>query len=64
MTAQSRTADAIRAFEAGEIVVVTGDDGRENEGDLIRLRYPTAWPTKPSDAPMIRLRGGSCPMRR
>ena len=32
---QSRTADAIRAFEAGEIVVVTDDDGRENEGDLI-----------------------------
>ena len=32
---QSRTAAAIRAFEAGEIVVVTDDDGRENEGDLI-----------------------------
>ena len=32
---QSRVADAIRAFEAGEIVVVTDDDGRENEGDLI-----------------------------
>ena len=27
--------DAIRAFEAGEIVVVIDDDGRENEGDLI-----------------------------
>ncbi|PZO78931.1 MAG: 3,4-dihydroxy-2-butanone-4-phosphate synthase [Mesorhizobium amorphae] len=32
---QKRTADAIRAFERGEIVVVTDDDGRENEGDLI-----------------------------
>ena len=34
-SSQTRTADAIRAFEAGEIVVVTDDDGRENEGDLI-----------------------------
>ena len=32
---QKRVVDAIRAFEAGEIVVVTDDDGRENEGDLI-----------------------------
>lgn len=32
---QTRVADAIRAFERGEIVVVTDDDGRENEGDLI-----------------------------
>ena len=32
---QKRVADAIRAFEAGEIVVVTDDGGRENEGDLI-----------------------------
>ena len=32
---QKRVADAIRAFEAGEIVVVIDDDGRENEGDLI-----------------------------
>jgi 3,4-dihydroxy 2-butanone 4-phosphate synthase / GTP cyclohydrolase II len=32
---QKRIADAIRAFERGEIVVVTDDDGRENEGDLI-----------------------------
>jgi 3,4-dihydroxy 2-butanone 4-phosphate synthase/GTP cyclohydrolase II len=32
---QKRVADAIRAIEAGEIVVVTDDDGRENEGDLI-----------------------------
>ncbi|HEV7254837.1 MAG TPA: 3,4-dihydroxy-2-butanone-4-phosphate synthase [Mesorhizobium sp.] len=32
---QARVADAIRAFERGEIVVVTDDDGRENEGDLI-----------------------------
>ncbi|MCB1428210.1 MAG: 3,4-dihydroxy-2-butanone-4-phosphate synthase [Nitratireductor sp.] len=32
---QARIADAIRAFEAGEIVVVTDDDDRENEGDLI-----------------------------
>lgn len=32
---QKRVVDAIRAFEAGEIVVVTDDDDRENEGDLI-----------------------------
>ncbi len=31
----TRVAEAIRAFEAGEIVVVTDDDDRENEGDLI-----------------------------
>ncbi|MDN2567939.1 3,4-dihydroxy-2-butanone-4-phosphate synthase [Aquibium sp. A9E412] len=32
---QKRVVDALRAFEAGEIVVVMDDDGRENEGDLI-----------------------------
>ena len=32
---QARIVEAIRAFEAGEIVVVTDDDDRENEGDLI-----------------------------
>ena len=32
---QARVVAAIRAFEAGEIVVVTDDGGRENEGDLI-----------------------------
>uniref|UniRef100_UPI0034595454 3,4-dihydroxy-2-butanone-4-phosphate synthase n=1 Tax=Klebsiella pneumoniae TaxID=573 RepID=UPI0034595454 len=32
---QTRVAEAIRAFEKGEIVVVTDDDDRENEGDLI-----------------------------
>lgn len=32
---QKRVVDAIRAFENGEIVVVTDDDDRENEGDLI-----------------------------
>ncbi|MDX1228507.1 3,4-dihydroxy-2-butanone-4-phosphate synthase [Sinorhizobium medicae] len=32
---QNRVVEAIRAFEAGEIVVVTDDGGRENEGDLI-----------------------------
>jgi 3,4-dihydroxy 2-butanone 4-phosphate synthase / GTP cyclohydrolase II len=32
---QARVVEAIRAFEAGEIVVVTDDGGRENEGDLI-----------------------------
>ncbi len=32
---QKRVVEAIRAFERGEIVVVTDDDGRENEGDLI-----------------------------
>ncbi len=32
---QERVAEAIRAFEAGEIIVVTDDDDRENEGDLI-----------------------------
>ncbi|MEM0908547.1 MAG: 3,4-dihydroxy-2-butanone-4-phosphate synthase [Pseudomonadota bacterium] len=31
----SRVAGALRAFERGEIVVVTDDDDRENEGDLI-----------------------------
>ena len=30
-----RVADALRAYEAGEIVIVVDDDGRENEGDLI-----------------------------
>jgi 3,4-dihydroxy 2-butanone 4-phosphate synthase/GTP cyclohydrolase II len=30
-----RVADAIRAFEKGEIIVVTDDETRENEGDLI-----------------------------
>ena len=32
---QKRVVEAIRTFERGEIVVVTDDDGRENEGDLI-----------------------------
>lgn len=32
---QKSVVDAIRAFERGEIVIVTDDDGRENEGDLI-----------------------------
>lgn len=32
---QKRVVEALRAFEHGEIVVVTDDDGRENEGDLI-----------------------------
>src|SRR5215470_3183011 len=32
---QKKVVEAIRAFERGEIVVVTDDDGRENEGDLI-----------------------------
>ena len=32
---QKKIVEAIRAFERGEIVVVTDDDGRENEGDLI-----------------------------
>jgi 3,4-dihydroxy 2-butanone 4-phosphate synthase/GTP cyclohydrolase II len=32
---QARVVEALRAFEAGEIVVVTDDGGRENEGDLI-----------------------------
>ena len=32
---QARVVEAIRAFEAGEIVVVTDDGGCENEGDLI-----------------------------
>jgi len=36
MTADmERVADAIRAFEKGEVVVVMDDDDRENEGDLI-----------------------------
>ncbi|WP_068318322.1 3,4-dihydroxy-2-butanone-4-phosphate synthase [Polycladidibacter hongkongensis] len=32
---QARVAEALRAFEAGEMIVVTDDDDRENEGDLI-----------------------------
>ena len=32
---QRKIVEALRAFESGEIVVVTDDDGRENEGDLI-----------------------------
>jgi 3,4-dihydroxy 2-butanone 4-phosphate synthase/GTP cyclohydrolase II len=32
---QAKIIEALRAFERGEIVVVTDDDGRENEGDLI-----------------------------
>jgi 3,4-dihydroxy 2-butanone 4-phosphate synthase/GTP cyclohydrolase II len=32
---QSRVAEAIEAFGRGDIVVVTDDDDRENEGDLI-----------------------------
>jgi 3,4-dihydroxy 2-butanone 4-phosphate synthase/GTP cyclohydrolase II len=32
---QKKIVEALRAFERGEIVVVTDDDGRENEGDLI-----------------------------
>lgn len=32
---QTKIAEALRAFEAGEIVVVVDDDDRENEGDLI-----------------------------
>jgi 3,4-dihydroxy 2-butanone 4-phosphate synthase/GTP cyclohydrolase II len=35
MTAADRVAEAIAAFGRGEIVVVTDDDDRENEGDLI-----------------------------
>jgi 3,4-dihydroxy 2-butanone 4-phosphate synthase/GTP cyclohydrolase II len=35
MTDHERVAAAIAAFRAGEIVVVTDDDDRENEGDLI-----------------------------
>ena len=32
---QGKIVEALRAFEAGEIVVVMDDDDRENEGDLI-----------------------------
>jgi 3,4-dihydroxy 2-butanone 4-phosphate synthase/GTP cyclohydrolase II len=34
-TDMQRVVDAIRAFEKGEIIVVTDDNDRENEGDLI-----------------------------
>ncbi|HXK53179.1 MAG TPA: 3,4-dihydroxy-2-butanone-4-phosphate synthase, partial [Hyphomicrobiales bacterium] len=34
-TDMTRVAEALRAFEKGEIVVVVDDDDRENEGDLI-----------------------------
>ncbi|MEO1746162.1 MAG: 3,4-dihydroxy-2-butanone-4-phosphate synthase [Pseudomonadota bacterium] len=32
---QTKVAEAIKAFEAGEIVIVMDDDDRENEGDMI-----------------------------
>src|SRR5680860_592527 len=32
---QARVVEALRAFEAGEIIIVTDDDDRENEGDLV-----------------------------
>ena len=32
---QARVTDAVEAFGRGEIVVVTDDDDRENEGDLV-----------------------------
>ena len=35
MTDHERVAEAIAAFKRGEIVVVTDDDDRENEGDLV-----------------------------
>ena len=35
MSNQQSVLDAIEAFARGEIVVVTDDDDRENEGDLI-----------------------------
>ncbi|KZK85246.1 Riboflavin biosynthesis protein RibBA [Pseudovibrio sp. Ad13] len=35
VVSQTRVAEALRAFENGEMVVVTDDDDRENEGDLI-----------------------------
>ena len=35
MTESERVAEAIAAFKRGEIIVVTDDDDRENEGDLI-----------------------------
>ncbi|MEM8796822.1 MAG: 3,4-dihydroxy-2-butanone-4-phosphate synthase [Pseudomonadota bacterium] len=35
MTDFKTVVDAIRAFEKGEMIVVTDDDDRENEGDLI-----------------------------
>ncbi len=35
MTQWSRVQDAMKAFGKGEIIVVTDDDDRENEGDLI-----------------------------
>ncbi|MCE4224717.1 3,4-dihydroxy-2-butanone-4-phosphate synthase [Methylobacterium sp. C25] len=35
MTHHSRVSEAVAAFARGEIVVVTDDDDRENEGDLV-----------------------------
>ncbi|GJE55479.1 MULTISPECIES: 3,4-dihydroxy-2-butanone-4-phosphate synthase [Methylobacterium] len=35
MTQHSRVSEAVEAFARGEIVVVTDDDDRENEGDLV-----------------------------
>jgi 3,4-dihydroxy 2-butanone 4-phosphate synthase/GTP cyclohydrolase II len=45
MSGSERVADAIAAFRRGEIVVVTDDDDRENEGDLI-LAASAATPDK------------------
>lgn len=54
---QKRVVEAIRAFEAGEIVVVMDDDGRENEGDLIVAavhctgeRWPSSYATPPASS--------------
>ncbi len=52
---QTRVAEAIRAFERGEMVVVTDDDDRENEGDLI---VAASKMTPPQMAFMIRHTSG------
>jgi len=44
-TDMQRFVEALRAFERGEIVVVTDDDDRENEGDLV-LAAAHAMPEK------------------
>ena len=43
---QSRVRQAVDAFARGELVVVTDDDDRENEGDLV-LAAVHATPVQP-----------------
>ena len=54
---QKKVVEALRAFEHGEIVVVTDDGGRENEGDLIVAAVHC---TPEKMAFIVRLTSGIC----